>query len=518
MSSSKRILHGFFWSTLANLLNALYGFFSVPLLLLHFGERQYSLIGIAFSVNVYLRLMDLGLSNGNIRFFSGWIARGRLVRVGKLFQSNLVFYSVVGLFNALVLFAVSFFTPRLFADLTANEIAVLNKMLYILMFSAFLGWISSLFDQFLKANEIIGWEQRLMVFVKIFQVLVLILTLKLNWPVLTYFSITAVSSLLIIPFTIVKIKKLPYKVSFVPKYYPQVFGQIIPYGLSVFSISIFQYSANALRPVLLGVRSAVIHVNDYYIMNGFINLISILSISLAGILLPAATKAMATGNTDNKNRIAYEGTKYISIFLGLIVFGFMLIARQLIAAYVGPAYYYLLPWLYIWAATLLLTHTSGLSSLVFAENRLRPVVYMSAFSAITSLAMAWFLAPKLAVGGIIIAWLYYSVMQTGFFYVYYYPVILKLNSWQILLRSFLRPVLPLALCAAAVYFLQNSIQPQNITFALAGIAVLIKAIYVKALYTGLLFAAISLPVTYFFLLNKSDRSFIKNLLFARAKK
>ncbi|RZA00860.1 MAG: lipopolysaccharide biosynthesis protein [Sphingobacteriaceae bacterium] len=508
MSSSKKILNGFFWGTTASLLNALYGFFSVPLLLVHFGQKEYSLITVAFSVNVYLRLMDMGFANGNIKFFSQWIIKGKLTRVNKLFQSNIVFYTIVGILNALVLFIVSCFSHRLFTDLTPNEVVVLNKMLYVLMASAFLGWVSALFDQFLKANEIIGWEQRLMVFIKVFQVFILILTLKYDYSLLTYFLTTSLSSLLIIPFTIRKIRKLDYKVSFIPKYYHEVFRQVMPYSLSVFSVSIFQFSANYLRPVLLGIRGSVLSVTDYSIMNGFINLIGVLSISFVGLMLPAATRAVAMGNTDQKHKIAYDATKYITIFLAVIIFGFVLIAKELILVYVGPGYLYLMPWLYTWALTVLLSHTSGLSSLVYAENKMMPVVYISAFSAITSLTLEWLLAPYIKVGGAVLGWLYYCTSQTAFFYIWYYPKILKLNSWRILFRSFLHPTVLVCLCAVATYFIFKDVQISSTQI----MGFNLKGIYLKSFVIGLSFVILSVPVIYFLILNRSDKSFMKRIM------
>ena len=75
MGSSQRIAKGVFWTTLVNLVNGLYGFISVPILLAYFGKSDYGLIGLAMSVNVYLRLMDMGLNSTNVRFFSNWISR-----------------------------------------------------------------------------------------------------------------------------------------------------------------------------------------------------------------------------------------------------------------------------------------------------------------------------------------------------------------------------------------------------------------------------------------------------------
>ena len=75
MGSSNKIAKGVFWTTLLNIVNGIYGFISVPILIAYFGKADYGLIGLAMSVNVYLRLMDLGFNSTNVRFFSNWLAK-----------------------------------------------------------------------------------------------------------------------------------------------------------------------------------------------------------------------------------------------------------------------------------------------------------------------------------------------------------------------------------------------------------------------------------------------------------
>ena len=60
MGSGKQIAKGIAWTIVLNLVNGVYGFISVPILIAYFGKTNYGLVGLAMSVNVYLRLMDFG--------------------------------------------------------------------------------------------------------------------------------------------------------------------------------------------------------------------------------------------------------------------------------------------------------------------------------------------------------------------------------------------------------------------------------------------------------------------------
>ena len=96
MGSSQKIVRGVVWSTIVNIVNAIYGFIAVPILIRYFGKAEYGLIGLAMSVNVYMRLMDMGFNSTNVRFFSTWLTEKNHVRLLKGFQTSLSFYGVIG--------------------------------------------------------------------------------------------------------------------------------------------------------------------------------------------------------------------------------------------------------------------------------------------------------------------------------------------------------------------------------------------------------------------------------------
>ena len=121
MGSSQKIVSGIVWSTLFNIINAVYNFVAVPILIGYFGKGQYGLIGLAMSVNVYMRLMDMGFNSTNVRFLSTWLAEHRHEKVRKAFQTSLSFYGSIGLLNGLILFVVSFFTDSTIDAFSANK-------------------------------------------------------------------------------------------------------------------------------------------------------------------------------------------------------------------------------------------------------------------------------------------------------------------------------------------------------------------------------------------------------------
>ena len=172
MGSSKKIISGVIWSTIVNVVNAVYGFIAVPILINHFGKAEYGLIGLAMSVNVYMNLMDMGFNSTNVRFFSTWLAQNKHEQLLKGFQTSLSFYSVIGLINAVVLLVVAYFSNEIF-NVTPFQDVILKHLFYILAVSAFCQWFSSCFDQIIKATENVAWIQKRTLVTKILMIIVL---------------------------------------------------------------------------------------------------------------------------------------------------------------------------------------------------------------------------------------------------------------------------------------------------------------------------------------------------------
>ena len=78
----------FFWSTLSKLLNAIFNFLAVPLLLGLYGKADYGLLVLATSCNGYMHLLDFGMNTGAVKFFSQWRTEGNVDMIRKVGATN----------------------------------------------------------------------------------------------------------------------------------------------------------------------------------------------------------------------------------------------------------------------------------------------------------------------------------------------------------------------------------------------------------------------------------------------
>ena len=101
----------------------------------------------------------MGMTNSNVRFFSEFTAKKEQVNIQKLFNITHLFYLILGLLNSIILFGLSFYVHDLF-KVTPDQALILRNLLWILAINATFSWLSTCFDQFIRANELIDWIKK----------------------------------------------------------------------------------------------------------------------------------------------------------------------------------------------------------------------------------------------------------------------------------------------------------------------------------------------------------------------
>lgn len=448
MSKAKVIVSGVAWTAINNVVSILYGIISVPFLINYFGKEEYGLIGLALSVNVYIQLLDMGMTNSNVRFFSEFISRGEKDKVQKLFGLTNYLYLWVGILNTLILFGLSFFVSNLF-KVTSEQAIILRNLLWILALNATFSWVSVCFDQLLRANELIDWIKKRTTFLKVVQFVILGLTISFQWSIEMYFFGYIFIVTVILPLTIIKTKKVVPDLKLSTKFDKGMFCIIYPYAISIFSFSIFQFLAFNFRPLFLGNLSGPGSVAEFNIMNAIATVVTVLSSTFIQVLLPIVTKMRVNSDFVGINTLIVRGTKFANILLSSIITLLIISANEILTLYVGEEYTSLSLWLTLWLFTLCLSHRNVMTSLVFTEEKLKSVAIMGAIAMILAIASYIVFIPKYGVGGVIIGFLIHESIHTFFYYVYFFPVRLHFHSAKIFMKS----VLPVWLACLVVGYI-----------------------------------------------------------------
>lgn len=493
MSSSKKVASGVIWSVIVNFVNAIYGFIATPILIRYFGRDDYGLIILAQSANAYMFLFDLGLSSTTVRFFSEWISRGYIDKVRKLMQTCTAFYSVIGFINIIVLICVFLYSDILF-NVTAEQNEIMKSMIIVLMATAFINWYTSCWVQLISATENVAWVQKRTLISKILMIVVLLSTIFFKLSILEYFVMNTVASLSLVPLTWYKMKKETPYVNISANFDRLIFKEILPYSINIFSFGIFQMAFFNSRALFLGMRADVASVTDFNILNSLANVVILVGNVFMGALLPSATRVVAKGDRDGFDRVAYQGTRFVSITLCLCSFGLITINEDILILYVGEDFLYLIPWLNIWLLFVLSNHNSCISSLIFSGTEVKAITYSSIISSISALVFMWFVIPHMKVGGVVIAYCIYVTMQLCFYYFYYWRIKMRIDTCKVFIESFLPFVSIGAIISTIIKQLPHTSNH-----------------WVNVFILGLSFAFLYMVCSYFFL-KQEDIIFIKNVI------
>lgn len=433
-------------------------FITIPLLVGYYGKGDYGLIALAFSLNAYLRLMDLGMNIGSVRYLSQWEAKGDWDSISRASKSGVIFYGAIGLLNTLI-FLFMAFNGAYFFKLSPDQLPVYQAMMFILAASTIPNWLSNVVVQLLSAKDELGHVNRVFLISSLVNFGVALAAVYFQWSLPGYFLGYTLVTLLPIPLNILRLKVFPLNLSqlLIPKWDLAIFKDIIGYSAAIFLMGIFQLTANELRPILLARYASSIDVlTDYRVIQTIAMLVISFGSIFLQVLLPSASKIYAEGNQGKIERMVLEATRYISTFLCFVVFILILNSSHLLGLYMGPDYVYLSPWLNLWLLTVLLNmHNTPVASLVLSSGKTKALIYSSAISCIVSIPITIILAPTLNVGAAVLGYLVYMTIQISFFYAYYIPKVLNLSSWKILSTSFIPALSAGLLSFGGAYLVQK---------------------------------------------------------------
>lgn len=501
MGKAKTIFSGMAWTTIQNIVNIIYGFIAIPILINFYGKEQYGLIGLAISVNAYMTLLDMGMTNSNVRFFSEFLAKGDKSKVQRLFGLTHLIYLVLGLLNSVVLIIASLFVDSFF-NVTPEQAVTLRNLLWILALNATFSWISICYDQFLRAYELIDWIKKRSTFLKLMLFGVLICAVTFKWPIEWYFVGFTFMGTIILPLTIVKARRLSPDLKFNFSFDKELFLIILPYTLSLFSFGIFSFLVNSSRPLFLGNMIGPGAVADFNIISAISGVVTVFTTSIIQVLLPVLTKMQVNEDKEGIQSIMQKGTKYITLFLTGLIFVMSISSKELLTVYVGDQFVSLTPWLVLSCITFLLSHRNVMTALVFTERKLSSVSIMCAFAMVVAFACFVIFIPVYGVGGVVIGYAAHEVIHTLFYYVYFLPKRFSINTGKIFFKSVLPSWLLLGVAALAVYFAFIGMDGQWLPMI------------VKSIVYGLLY----LVIVWFVLLDRNDKSFLLSFIYFKNNK
>ena len=440
MSDNRYYISSFAWTTVSKVLNALVGFISVPLLMEMYGKGNFGILSLATACNAYMHLLDLGINTGAVRYYSMWKKSGDESKLHNVSHSNLTFYLVIALVNALLLCGIALFGENWF-EITPDEFQNLRACLFILAAFSVFSWSTTAFNQLLVADRQMAFTMKMQTIQVILKAVLIVVAITAGIPLRLYFLLlTAVMASLIIPYAI-KSRRDGLIDSLRPEWHWIDFKPVLVFSLSIFALSIFQITATESRAIVLGIRAfdGSNDVADFKILSVVPSLIITIRTSFSAVFLPRSSEMFLKKNPEDIRKFSYKWTVYTTVIANVLCFPFMLCAAEVLTAYVGTDYAILAPWLVLWCVSALIQiHTTPTNSLVIASGKTRALVITTAAACVISIVLNFLLCRRYGAGSAVFGYFIYVVIVIGLYYVYYYKKLLSLSRWK-MLRCFLAP-------------------------------------------------------------------------------
>ena len=441
-------ISSFFWSTLARVLNAIFGFVSVPLLLGYFGKADYGLLSIAIACNSYMHIMDLGMNTGAVRFFSQWKMQGEHNLINRVARTNISFYLLLSIVNVIGLLVLAFWGESLFS-VTHGQFLQLRLCLIILALFSPISWIASAFNQLLIADKQISFTQQVSCVQVILKLLLIVIVLKTHLTLTTYFFfLTLILALAILPY-ISRCLKYNLINNIWPANYWSDFKVVLTFSLSIFALSLFQTTATQSRPIILSMfaESGAEVVADFRIIEVIPQFIIMICGTFLSIFLPKTTEIYTKGNQEEISGFIKKWTSLTTVLVCCLCFPFIVSANDILTAYVGEGYSYLNKWLILWCVLLILQlHSTPAYSMLMAKGKTKMLVIFTAIASVVSVVVNALFCKAVPVGSAVIGYATYMVSLVVLYYMFFYKRYLNISRRMVAMEFFKPFILGIIAC------------------------------------------------------------------------
>ena len=352
--------------------NALIGFVYVPMLLMFFSKEQYGLYQLVGSMVSYLTIMDFGLANTTVRYYSRFLSNGTKQEQENLLAISLRLYGIIALLmiiaGIVLLYAlIPFYTKTL----SPQEIIIAKQVYYVLLINIVVYVVGNIFSAILQAHQKFIFLRSMQLVNIIMQPLLVFIFLHFKASILVLVIIqTLCNTLLFASNVYYAFAKL--KVKFILHKWDNKFvKEILFFSFFIFLNVIMDQVYWKTGQVILGAVIGTVSVAVYSVAIQLSMAYMMFSGSMSSVFLPhlSALAAKKDGLAEINKIFLKIGRLQFYIII-LVFWGFVLFGRQFIYLWVGDGFKSAYTYTVILMASMMISliQTTGISILQ-AKNK-----------------------------------------------------------------------------------------------------------------------------------------------------
>ena len=459
MNSNNQIKLGALLSYFSIAVNVIAGLFYTPWMINSIGRENFGLYTLAMSV-IGLFLFDFGLSSAVTRFIAKYLAEGRVEKANQCLGLVYRLYFGVDVFLFIVLIAVFFFIPRIYQELTFDEIERF-KIIYVIA-----AFYSVLSFPFIPVNGVLTAHEKFVqlklcdVTHKIIIVGTMSVCLLLGYGLYALVLVNVFAGLITIVLKLYCIKYFtPQEINW--NYWNKIeLKEIASYSSWVTIASLAQRCIFNIAPSILGVLSGSVAIAILGIAITLEGYTYTFANALNGLFLPKVSRIVADDG-DLLPLMIKVGRIQILI-ISLIIWGFVCLGEDFITLWVGENFNtsYICAVLIIFPSLLQLPQEIG-QQVIIAQNKVKQQAFVYLGMAILNLLGAALLTPKYGAVGlccsIFVAYLFRTI---GLDYILYKQ--LRIDIWKFFFESYVKMIPALIVSLVLGFFVSEFILIEGI--------------------------------------------------------
>lgn len=361
-------------------LNAIIGFVYIPMLLMFLTKEEYGLYQLVGSMIAYLTIMDFGLANTTVRYYSRFLANKDVKGQENLLATMLRLYigisCLVAVCSVILLYVL---LPFYTTTLSPAEIVTTKYIYWIMVFNLIIVIPGHVFSAIIQSHE-------KFIFLRCANILNIILRPILIFIVL-YFKASIISLVVVqtvcnIVLFLVNIYYSVFKLGVkfhLYKWEGKFVKEILFFSFFIFLNAIMDQIYWKTGQLILGAIIGTVSVAIYSIAIQLTMIYISFSCNISGVFLPKLSMLAIKDDLTETNNIFIKIGRLQFYIVMLIFLGFLLFGKQFISLWVGesflPAYYYTL--LFMGALIIPLIQNTGILILQ-ARNKhaFRAIIYL----------------------------------------------------------------------------------------------------------------------------------------------
>ena len=362
-------------------LNALIGFIYVPMLLMFFSKEQYGLYQLVGSMIAYLSIMDFGLANTTVRYYSRFLSAGTNQEQENLLAISLRLYSIIALLMVVAgIILLYILLPFYTNTLSTQEIIIAKQVYYILLANIVVVVVGNIFSAILQSHQKYIFLKSMHLLNIVLQPLLVYIFLHFKASILVLVIVQTLCNLLLFASN-VYYAFVRLKVKFVlHKWDNRFVKEILFFSFFIFLNAVMDQVYWKTGQVILGAVVGTVSVAIYSVAVQLAMAYMAFSTAMSSVFLPhlSALALKQDGMKEINNIFVKVGRLQFYVVM-LVFFGFILFGRQFIFLWVGNSFEQAYSYTIIFMAALIIPLIQNIGiSVLQAKNKhaFRAIVFL----------------------------------------------------------------------------------------------------------------------------------------------